>query len=107
MTDSQIVGYHALHDSHATQFRGAETLTTQTHICLFKVLMNCVDTGWVTDNAPGGVGAVAQTHATFIAAPLDEEDGAARVLDPVFMHIADPAWLVRGQFLRNYYVAGW
>jgi hypothetical protein len=44
--------------------------------------MNCVDTGWVTDNAPGGVGAVAQTHATFIAAPLDEDDGAARVRDP-------------------------
>ena len=73
----------------------------------FKVLMNCVDTGWVTDNAPGGVGAVAQAHATFVATPLDEEDGAARVLDPVFMHMADPAWLVRGQFLRNYYVAGW
>ena len=51
-------------------------------ICLSKVLMNCVDTGWVTDNAPGGVGAVAQTHATFIAAPLDEDDGAARVRDP-------------------------
>ena len=33
--------------------------------------------------------------------------GAARVLDPVFMHLADPKWLVRGQFLRNYYVAGW
>jgi len=29
------------------------------------------------------------------------------VLDPVFMHLADPKWLVRGQFLRNYYVAGW
>ena len=43
--------------------------------------MNCVDTGWVTDNAPGGVGAVAQTHATFIAAPLDEEDGAAFYAD--------------------------
>ena len=29
------------------------------------------------------------------------------MLDPVFMHLADPKWLVRGQFLRNYYVAGW
>ena len=34
-------------------------------------------------------------------------DEARRVLDPVFMHLADPKWLVRGQFLRNYYVAGW
>ena len=29
-----------------------------------RVLMNCVDTGWVTDNAPGGAGPVAKTHAT-------------------------------------------
>ena len=51
---------------------------------------------------------MAQTHQTFVAAPLDEEDGAARVLDPLFSHLADPqGWRVRGQFFRNYYVAGW
>ena len=63
--------------------------------------------GWVTDMAPGGVGIVASRHATHIAPPLDEEDGAARVLDPVFSHVIDPTWLVRGQFFRNYFIAGW
>ena len=53
-----------------------------------RVLMNCVDTGWVTDMAPGGVGARAATHETHIGPPLDETDGAARVLDPLFMHVA-------------------
>ena len=72
------------------------------------ILVNAVDTGWVTDMAPGGVGVVARTHATFVAPPLDEDDGAARVLDPVFMHMKDPkGWLVRGTFFRNYFAAGW
>ena len=42
------------------------------------VLMNAVDTGWVTDNAPGGLGPRAKTHSTHVAPPLDEIDGAAR-----------------------------
>ena len=33
-----------------------------------------VDTGWVTDMAPGGVGAVAASHETWVGPPLDEED---------------------------------
>ncbi|CAE7254893.1 unnamed protein product [Symbiodinium necroappetens] len=72
-----------------------------------RILMNCVDTGWVTDMAPGGVGAVAASHETWIGPPLDEEDGAARVLDPVFSHLLDPTWLLRGKFFKNYYVCGW
>ena len=39
--------------------------------------MTAVDTGWVTDMAPGGVGAVAATHQTHVGPPLDEGDGAA------------------------------
>ena len=66
-----------------------------------------VDTGWVTDMAPGGVGVMAQTHQTWMGTPLDEVDGAARVLDPVFSHCHDPNWLVRARCFRNYFVAGW
>ena len=97
-----------------------------------------VDTGWVTDMAPDGVGTVAATHETWIGPPLDEEDeiaaavraytsllvqtcspvsaplresgiwlssfvqdGAARVLDPLFSHLKDPTWLLRGKFLQE------
>ena len=72
-----------------------------------RILMNCVDTGWVTDMAPGGVGVVASTHETWVATPLDEVDGASRVLDPIFSHEKDAKWLVRGRFFRNYFVANW
>ena len=75
-----------------------------------------VDTGWVTDMAPGGVGAVAASHETWVGPPLDEEDtgrtnsqmhetalqdGAARVLDPVFSHLLDETWLLRGKFFKR------
>eukprot|EP00931_Biecheleriopsis_adriatica_P089412 TRINITY_DN63550_c0_g1_i1.p1 TRINITY_DN63550_c0_g1~~TRINITY_DN63550_c0_g1_i1.p1 ORF type:complete len:570 (-),score=128.78 TRINITY_DN63550_c0_g1_i1:31-1740(-) len=83
------------------------THTSASDLFQIRVLMNCVDTGWVSDMAPGGVGVVAATHASFVGPPLDEVDGAARVLDPVFMHLNDPTWLIRGRFFKNYFVAGW
>ena len=42
--------------------------------------MNAVDTGWVTDMAPGGLGARAATHETHVGPPLDETDGAAKAV---------------------------
>ena len=71
------------------------------------ILVNAVDTGWVTDMAPLGVGAVAATHATFVGPPLDEIDGAARVLDPIFMHLADRSWTCFGKLWKDYHVTDW
>ena len=73
----------------------------------YRVLMNSVDTGWVTDMAPGGVGVASARHATFVGPPLDEVDGAARVLDPIFCHLNDSTWRIRGMCFRNFYIAGW
>ena len=84
------------------------TLTSATNFFQDRVLVNAVDTGWVTDMAPGGVGAVAATHATHVGPPLDAIDGAARVLDPIFSHVAQPdKWLVRGKFWKDYAVSNW
>ena len=80
----------------------SEGLLAQEH-----VLINSVDTGWVTDMAPGGVGVLAATHQTLVAPPLDEVDGAARVLDPVFSHLRDAAWVVRGKLWKDYQVSAW
>ena len=41
-----------------------------------RVLVNAVDTGWVTDNAPGGLGPTARNHATHVGPPLDERSTA-------------------------------
>ena len=73
------------------------------------VLVNAVDTGWVTDNAPGGLGAKARRHETHVGPPLDEEDGAARVLDPIFRHLNSPnqEWRQHGFFWKDYEVSSW
>jgi hypothetical protein len=36
-----------------------------------------------------------------VAPPLDEVDGAARVLDPVFMHVQDNRWVYRGKLGKD------
>ena len=61
----------------------------------------------VTDMAPKANGVMNDRHATWVGPPLDEEDGAARVLDPIFSHLKDRTWRIRGHCFRNYYIAGW
>eukprot|EP00931_Biecheleriopsis_adriatica_P076562 TRINITY_DN50253_c0_g1_i1.p1 TRINITY_DN50253_c0_g1~~TRINITY_DN50253_c0_g1_i1.p1 ORF type:complete len:713 (-),score=87.07 TRINITY_DN50253_c0_g1_i1:14-2152(-) len=83
------------------------TYTSANDLFPRRILMNSADTGWVTDMASGGVGPMATAHSTFVATPLDEVDGAARVLDPVFSHLNDPTWLIRGKLFKDYYVVNW
>jgi hypothetical protein len=77
------------------------------------VLVNAVDTGWVTDNAPGGLGPKAQRHETHVAPPLDEVDGASRVLDPIFRHLnsvrstPDRPWKAHGFFWKDFEISSW
>ena len=72
-----------------------------------RIMINAVDTGWVTDMAPGGVGVLAATHETQVAPPLDEVDGAARVLDPVFLHVIDHKWTEKGHLWKDYKKTAW
>lgn len=65
------------------------------------IYMNSVDTGWITNENPWP-----QTEAMKregFEPPLDELDGAARVLDPIFRE-GPPLW---GQFLKDYVAATW
>jgi NAD(P)-dependent dehydrogenase (short-subunit alcohol dehydrogenase family) len=66
--------------------------------------MNAVDTGWVTDEDPA-LHAARKAELGF-APPLDIIDGAARIVDPVFVGAltGTHAW---GQFLKDYKPAPW
>ncbi len=66
--------------------------------------MNAVDTGWVTDEDPA-VHAARKAELGF-APPLDIIDGAARIVDPVFVGrlTGTPVW---GQFLKDYKPTPW
>ncbi len=66
--------------------------------------MNAVDTGWVTDEDPA-VHAARKAEMGF-APPLDIIDGAARIVDPIFVGrlTGSHVW---GQFLKDYKSAPW
>ena len=66
--------------------------------------MNAVDTGWVTDEDPA-VHAARKAESGF-SPPLDIIDGAARIVDPIFVGklTGTHMW---GQFLKDYKPAPW
>jgi NAD(P)-dependent dehydrogenase (short-subunit alcohol dehydrogenase family) len=66
--------------------------------------MNAVDTGWVTDEDP--VIHAARKAEQGFAPPLDIIDGAARIVDPIFVGrlTGHHVW---GQFLKDYKPAPW
>jgi NAD(P)-dependent dehydrogenase (short-subunit alcohol dehydrogenase family) len=66
--------------------------------------MNAVDTGWVTDEDPA-VHAARKAELGF-SPPLDIIDGAARIVDPIFVGCSTGAH-VWGQFLKDYKPAPW
>ena len=86
------------------------TLTAARDYAREGILMNSVDTGWVTDMSPTGIGATASTHETFVGPPLDDEDGSSRVVDPIFSHVnnhVSGSKLQFGNFYKDYYKASW
>lgn len=67
------------------------------------IYMSCVDTGWVTDEFP--VGYIRANGGEFHP-PLDEIDGAARILDPVFKMINTNVKEI-GVFYKDYKPTVW
>jgi NAD(P)-dependent dehydrogenase (short-subunit alcohol dehydrogenase family) len=67
------------------------------------IYMSCVDTGWVTDEFP--VGYIRANGGEFHP-PLDEIDGAARILDPVFKMINTDVKEI-GVFYKDYKPTVW
>ena len=67
--------------------------------------MNCVDTGWVTDEDPMDH-AEAKREMHRFHPPLDIVDGAARIVDPIFdgFITGEHVW---GQFLKDYKITDW
>jgi NAD(P)-dependent dehydrogenase (short-subunit alcohol dehydrogenase family) len=92
---------------HTNMAKAALNMMTRTSAPDFVkdgIHMNAVDTGWVTDEDPA-VHAARKAESGF-SPPLDIIDGAARIVDPVFMGrlTGTHVW---GQFLKDYRPAAW
>eukprot|EP01090_Pellita_catalonica_P001398 TRINITY_DN11112_c0_g1_i1.p1 TRINITY_DN11112_c0_g1~~TRINITY_DN11112_c0_g1_i1.p1 ORF type:complete len:616 (-),score=98.15 TRINITY_DN11112_c0_g1_i1:34-1743(-) len=77
------------------------TRTAAVHYVQFGVLINSVDTGWVTDEKPLPSKAKADWTP-----PLDALDGAARVLDPILRDVSEGEQTF-GFFWKNYKKTFW
>ncbi|HWM73479.1 MAG TPA: SDR family NAD(P)-dependent oxidoreductase [Nocardioides sp.] len=80
-----------------TYTSAAEMLTSD------RILMTAVDTGWITDERPHV--SKQRLAAEGFKAPLDLEDGAARVYDPIVRGEAGED--VHGVFLKDYLAHPW
>ncbi len=70
-----------------------------------RIFMNSVDTGWITEEMPHGIGEQKRKAFGF-APPLDEIDGAARCLDPVFTSLLTGVYEF-GKFFKDYAECHW
>lgn len=92
---------------HTNMAKAALNMMTRTSAADFVkdgIHMNAVDTGWVTDEDPA-VHADRKAQSGF-SPPLDIIDGAARIVDPIFVGRLTGTHLW-GQFLKDYKPAPW
>ena len=92
---------------HTNMAKAALNMMTRTSAPDFVkdgIHMNAVDTGWVTDEDPA-VHAARKAEEGF-SPPLDIIDGAARIVDPIFVGRLSGTHLW-GQFLKDYKPAPW
>jgi NAD(P)-dependent dehydrogenase (short-subunit alcohol dehydrogenase family) len=92
---------------HTNMAKAALNMMTRTSAPDFVkdgIHMNAVDTGWVTDEDPA-IHAARKAELGF-SPPLDIIDGAARIVDPIFVGrlTGTHVW---GQFLKDYKPAPW
>jgi NAD(P)-dependent dehydrogenase (short-subunit alcohol dehydrogenase family) len=92
---------------HTNMAKAALNMMTRTSAPDFVqdgIHMNAVDTGWVSDEDPAHH--AARKADLGFSPPLDPIDGAARILDPIFVGRITGAH-VWGQFLKDYKSAPW
>ncbi len=97
---------HSRH-AHTNMAKAALNMMTRTAAAHYKdygVLMNSVDTGWITNEKPNPQNLNAAERKTVMA--IDEVDGAMRVLDPVIRAIRDDE-KDYGKLFKNYREYPW
>ena len=97
--------YHP-HNNMAKASLNMMTRTSAQDYAKDGIYMTAVDTGWLNIEAP--VPKAVKIAKTNFQTPIDEVDGASRVLDPVFMGLVSPPdKRTFGVFLKDYRLTEW
>ncbi len=93
---------------HTNMAKASLNMMTRTSAIDYRadgIHMNSVDTGWVTDEDAAPIAERKVANHKFHP-PLDIVDGAARIVDPIFVgfNTGEHVW---GRFLKDYQVADW
>ena len=84
--EGQFYRNKTTHHPHTNSAKAALNMLVRTSAPYYereyKILMNSVDTGWVTDEYPVSYFPDRESNP-----PIDEIDGASRILDPIFQSI--------------------
>eukprot|EP00756_Hemistasia_phaeocysticola_P017375 Hpha_TRINITY_DN15534_c0_g1::TRINITY_DN15534_c0_g1_i13::g.106542::m.106542 len=95
--------YKSTHHPHTNMAKASMNMMTRTSgkdYAKDNIMMNSVDTGWITDESPPPVKA-RRAEKEFLC-PLDEIDAAARVLDLIYTDSAE-----HSKFWKDYHVTRW
>lgn len=82
------------HTNCAKAYLDMITRTSSYPYAVDGIYMNSVDTGWVTNENP-------KPHESIFFPPLDEIDGAMRVLDPIIISLTTGKQYF-GQYFKDY-----
>lgn len=97
---------HSRH-AHSNMAKAALNMMTRTAALHYKdygILMNSVDTGWITNEKPNPLNLNAAERKTCMA--IDEADGAMRILDPIIRSVRDKQ-NDYGKLFKNYNEYPW
>ena len=92
---------------HTNMAKAALNMMTRTvaaHYEKNKIFMNSVDTGWITNEKPHPLDIEHSNRKSRMA--IDEVDGAARILDPIFSAINENQFYY-GKLFKNYNEHPW
>jgi NAD(P)-dependent dehydrogenase (short-subunit alcohol dehydrogenase family) len=92
---------------HTNMAKASLNMFTRTSAQEFKdsgILMNSVDTGWITDENPEWLRE--RNEKKGFIPPLDAKDGASRLCDPIFSSVIYNR-NIHGAFLKDYEQTGW
>jgi len=95
------------HSNMAKASLNMMTRTSASYFAKFGIWMTSVDTGWISDMNPViRSKKIAKKYGEYFRNPLDCEDGAARIVDPVFSR-GKGGELIFGKMIKDYEVCPW